>query len=99
MTVVDDGLLLTWNFLSWTWRNADSAQRIMVAAVDNHEPDAPFPAPVGGLVATLRTLIIVLFRGNTATWDQDPTFKDEDLLTVFSRALIEAQLRHEERGS
>ena len=99
VTVVDDGLLLTWNFLSWTWRNADSAQRIMVAAVDNHEPDAPFPAPVGGLVATLRTLIIVLFRGNTATWDQDPTFKDEDLLTVFSRALIEAQLRHEERGS
>ena len=98
VTVVDDKLLLTWNFLSWTWRNEDSAQRIMVEAVDNHEPNAPFPAPVGGLVSTLRTLIIVLFRGNTATWDQDPTFKDEGLLIEFSRALIEAQVRHAERG-
>lgn len=91
VTVVDEHLLLTWNFMSWTWRNHDSAQRVTVAAVDNHEPDAPFPEPVGGLAATLRTMIVVLFRGNSATWDRDPTFKDADLLATVSRALIDAQ--------
>ena len=63
-----------------------------VAAVDNHEPDALFPEPSGGLVPTLRTMIIILFRGNSATWDRDPVFKDADMLTEFSKGLIDAQL-------
>lgn len=92
VTVIDEKRLLTWNLLTWTWRTEGSAQRVTVAAVDNHEPDALFPEPSGGLVPTLRTMIIVLFRGNSATWDRDPTFKDADLLTQFSQRLIDAQL-------
>ncbi|MGV1006249.1 MAG: hypothetical protein ACOYEV_16095 [Candidatus Nanopelagicales bacterium] len=92
VTVIDEKLLLTWNLLTWTWRAEGSAQRVTVAAVDNHEPDAMFPEPSGGLVPTLRTMIIILFRGNSATWDRDPTFKDADLLTTFAQRLINAQL-------
>lgn len=92
VTVIDDKRLLTWNLLTWTWRTQGSAQRVTVAAVDNHEPDALFPEPSGGLVPTLRTMIIILFRGNSATWDRDPVFKDADMLTEFSKGLIDAQL-------
>ena len=92
VTVIDEKRLLTWNLLTWTWGSEGSAQRVTVAAVDNHEPDALFPEPSGGLVPTLRTMIIILFRGNSATWDRDPTFKDADLLTAFSLRLISAQL-------
>lgn len=92
VTVVDEKRLLTWNMLTWTWRTGGSAQRVTVAAVDNHEPDALFPEPSGGLVPTIRTMIIILFRGNSATWDRDPVFKDADMLTEFSKGLIDAQL-------
>lgn len=92
VTVIDEKRLLTWNLLTWTWRAEGSAQRVTVAAVDNHESDALFPEPSGGLVPTLRTMIIILFRGNSATWDRDPVFKDADLLTQFSQRLIDAQL-------
>ena len=96
VTVVYDKRLLTYNLLTWTWGTRDSAQRVMIAAVDNHEDNVVFPQPGNGLSATLRTMFAVFFRGNQATWDSDPTFKDLDLLTVFSRGLIEAQLRRAE---
>ncbi len=93
VTIVDDKRFLTYNLLTWTWRNRDSAQRVMVAAVDNHEAELVFPEPTGGMAQALRTMIAVFFRGNQATWDSDPTFKDRDLLTEFGRGLVEAQLR------
>lgn len=93
VTVVDDKRLLTYNLLTWTWGDRDSAQRIMVAAVDDHENDVVFPEPGSGFGASLRTMISVFFRGNQAVWDSDPTFKDEDLLTSFGRGLVAAQLR------
>jgi len=94
VTVVDDRRLVTYNLLSWTWREADSAQRVTIAAVDNHEDDVVFPEPSGGFNASLRTMVSVFFRGNQATWDSDPTYKDAGLLTSFGRGLIDAQLRH-----
>ena len=68
-----------------------------MGAVDNHDDDAVFPDPNGGLPPTLRTMFGVFFRGNQATWDSDPTFKDLDLLTVFTRGLIAAQLQQVRR--
>jgi hypothetical protein len=92
VSVVDDNLLVTWNVMQWTWRNESTAQRVLVIAVDDHDDNAPFPQPSGALLPTLNTLFTVLFRGNAAVADHDPTFKDEALLTVFSKALIDAQL-------
>lgn len=96
VTVVDDKRFVTYNLLTWTWGDHDSAQRVVVAAVDNHEQDVVFPEPVGGFGATLRTMISVLFRGNQATWDSDPTFKDEDLLTEFGTGAVTAQLENKQ---
>jgi hypothetical protein len=101
MTAVDDDLLLTWNILQFVWRTKGSAQRVLIATVDNHEPGAPFPEPNGGIGATLGTMVTVLFRGNAAATDLDPTFKDAGLLTEFGRDLVETQLagfRSSERG-
>lgn len=92
VTVIDDTRLLTYNVLTWTWREEGSAQRVMVAAVDNHESELIFPEPNGGMGPTLRTMISVFFRGNQATWDSDPNFKDLDMLTEFGTGLVEAQL-------
>jgi hypothetical protein len=91
VSVVDDNLLVTWNMMQWTWRNATTAQRILVIAVDNHDDNAPFPKPSGALLPTLNTLFTVLLRGNSAVTDRDPTFKDAAMLTQFSGALIQAQ--------
>lgn len=91
-TVVDDKRLVTANLLTWTWREAAVAQRVMVAAVDNHDDQAVFPEPHGGVAATLRTMFSMFFRGNQATWDSDPTYKDLKLLTAFGTALVQAQL-------
>jgi hypothetical protein len=98
VSVVDDRLLVTWNMLQWTWRSGNRAQRVLVISVDNHEDTAPFPNPSGALLPTLNTLITVLFRGNSAVDDRNPTFKDLDLLTTFGRALVNAQLQPLERS-
>ena len=92
VTVVDDKLLVSWELITWTWGTEDAAQRVLVGTVDNHEPDAPFPQPNGALGPTLRTLFTVLFRGNAVTTNQDPNFKDTELLTQFARGLITAQI-------
>lgn len=93
LTAVDDDLLLTWNILQFIWGNEDSAQRVLISTVDNHEPDALFPEPNGGIGATLRTMVTVLFRGNQAVTDIDPRFKDAELLTTFAKQLIDTQLK------
>jgi hypothetical protein len=99
VSVVDDHLLVTWNMLQWTWRNDQRAQRILLIAVDNHEDSAPFPNPSGALVPTLNTLFTVLFRGNSAVDDRNPTFKDIDLLTTFGRGMVKAQIEPLDRLS
>jgi hypothetical protein len=92
VSVVDDRLLVTWNMLQWTWHNDQRAQRVLLITVDNHEDSAPFPNPSGALVPTLNTLLTVLFRGNSAVDDRNPTFKDIDLLTTFGRGMVSAQI-------
>ena len=93
VNAVEDKLFLSYEFLIWTWRNQDSAQRVVLISVDNHDADAQFPEPSGGFGATLRTMFEVLLRGNVVTTDRDPTFKDADLLTEFGRALVDTQLQ------
>jgi len=95
-TAVDEKLLVSFDLLSFTWRNNGSAQRVQIASADNHDEDAPFPEPNGGLAPTLRTMLSVLFRGNAVTSHTEPTFKDAELLTGFGRGLVDAQLRQAE---
>ncbi|WP_445170368.1 hypothetical protein ACTXG7_14220 [Mycolicibacterium sp. Dal123E01] len=94
VTAVDDKILITWNALTWTWGNDHIAQQVTVFAVDNHEPDAPFPEPTGALIPTLNSLFTVLFRGNSAVTDESPSFKDGTMVTEFSRALVNTELKH-----
>jgi hypothetical protein len=91
VSVVDDELLVTWNALQFTWGDRSIAQRVVLFAVDNHDPGAPFPEPSGGVLPTLGTLVTVLLRGNAADADRAPTFKEADLLTQFGRELVAAQ--------
>ncbi|MBS1693667.1 MAG: hypothetical protein JST91_15750 [Actinobacteria bacterium] len=91
-SAVDDRLLVTWDALQWKWSNGDTAQRMLVIAVDNHEDDAPFPQPTGGMLPTLNSMFTVLFRGNSATDDADPNTKDDQLLVEFGRALVRSEL-------
>jgi len=93
VNAVNDRLSLGFDILIWTWRNEDSAQRVMLISVDNHDADAQFPEPGGGFGASLRTMFDVLLRGNVVTSDRHPEFKDADLLTEFGRNLADAQLR------
>lgn len=92
-SVVDDRLLVTWNSMQFAWGDNTLAQRVTIFAVDNHDPNAPFPAPSVSLASNFRTLITLLFRGNAVLDDRTPVFKDEDMLRTFSRALVAAQFR------
>lgn len=91
VSVVDDDLLVTWNSIQFAWGDREIAQRITIYAVDNHEPNAPFPEPSGDMFGTLRTLITLLFRGNAVLDAKRAAFKDADLLTEFGRGLVSAQ--------
>ncbi|CAN5737341.1 hypothetical protein BH10ACT9_BH10ACT9_23900 [soil metagenome] len=91
ISAVDDTLLVTWNALRLAWGDDDLAQRITIFAVDNHDPDAPFPQPSGSTMSTLRTLFTLLFRGNSVLDERTPSFKDAELLTEFGRQLVAAQ--------
>ena len=92
-SVVDDSLLVTWNSMQFSWGDNQLAQRVTIFAVDNHDPDAPFPTPSTSVGSNIRTLITLLFRGNAVLDERTPVFKDEDLLRTFSRALVAAQFR------
>ena len=83
---------VTWDGLQWTWGNASTEQRVLVISVDNHDDNAPFPQPTGGMLSTLNSLFTVLFRGNAATSDLNPVVKDDVLLTEFGHALVHAEL-------
>lgn len=92
VNVINDDSLITWNALDWIWGNDEYAQQITAFAVDNHEPEALFPSPTGALMPTLDTLFTVLLRGNASVTDDDPAFKDADMLVEFSRGLVETKL-------
>lgn len=89
-SIVDDRLLVTWNILQWNWESDGSAQRVTLGAVDNHEPDAPFPQPTRTLLPTVSRMVTVLFRGEQVTADRDPVFKDADMLTQLGRDIVGA---------
>lgn len=91
-SVVDDRILVTWDGLQWTWTNGAIGRRVLSIAVDNHEDNAPFPEPTGGVGPTINSMFTVLFRGNAAAQDTDPNMKDDDLLTEFGHGLLRAQL-------
>lgn len=92
LSVVDDNLLITWNSLRFAWgTDEEIAQRVTIFAVDNHEPDAPFPEPTTTLASTLRTMFTLLFRGNAVLDERTPSFKDAELLTEFGRELVATQ--------
>ncbi len=92
-SVVDDKLLVTWNSVQFAWGDDDLAQRVTVFAVDNHDPDAPFPTPSTSVASNIGTLITLLFRGNAVLDERTPSYKDEDLLLTFTRALVAEQFR------
>lgn len=93
LSVVDDSLLVTWNSVQFAWGDRNLAQRVTIFAVDNHDPDAPFPTPTTSVGSNMRTLVTLLFRGNAVLDERTPVFKDEDMLRTFSRALVAAQFR------
>ncbi|MDZ7910617.1 MAG: hypothetical protein U5O16_02040 [Rhodococcus sp. (in: high G+C Gram-positive bacteria)] len=91
VSVVDDKLLVTWNAVEFTWGDTRMAQRVILSAVDNHEPDAPFPEPSTTMMSTLQTMFTLLIRGNAVLDARAPAFKDGDLLTIFGQALVAQQ--------
>ncbi|MCH5645645.1 hypothetical protein [Gordonia sp. ABSL49_1] len=90
-TVVDDVRYLTYTVLSWWWNNGDRTQQMMLWSVDNHEPDARFPAPEMTVTANLNTMFTVMFRGNAVIQAVDQPTKDRDLLVSLGTALVTAQ--------
>ncbi len=64
---------------------------MILSAVDNHEPEAPFPEPSTTMASTLQTLFTLLVRGNAVLDAREPAFKDGELLTLFARALVAQQ--------
>lgn len=91
-SVIDDRLLVTWDGLQWTWTNGTVSRRVVAIAVDNHEDNAPFPQPTGGVGTTLNSMFTVLFRGNAVASDANPNMKDDGLLTEFGHKLLRAEL-------
>ena len=99
LTAVDDDLLLTWSLLEFEWGKDGLAQRFIVASVDNHEPDAPFPEPNGAAGKTLSQIFAIFFRGSSVVYDETSSFKDADMLTEFGRGFVEAQMHSAAAGS
>jgi len=92
-SATDDRLLVTWNVLLWTWHSGSAAQRVLVFSVDYHDDGAPIPEPGHSVPSVLNSLLVVLFRGNSAVANQAAQFKDADMLTEVGRKLVAAQLR------
>lgn len=93
-TLVDDREILTYNRLVWRWNNGVQTQEVTLFAVDNHEPDAPFPQlrrPQHSW-EVVNGMLVLLFRGNAVTEDLNPEFKDRDLLVELAGALIDRQV-------
>ncbi|MDV8077176.1 hypothetical protein R4P47_11450 [Rhodococcus sp. IEGM 1370] len=90
-TSVSDALLLTWTKLVFQWQRGDVFQRVTVISVDNHDLDAAFPQPMPSMASNLSTAIGTLLRGNAISIDDDPEYKDRELLTTFGTGLVRQQ--------
>ncbi|MFZ2510409.1 MAG: hypothetical protein WAW85_04885 [Gordonia sp. (in: high G+C Gram-positive bacteria)] len=93
-TMVDDRSNVTYNRLMWRWNNGVYTQQVTLYSVDNHENTAQFPQ----LLRRRETwqvaegMLTLLLRGNAVTEDQNPQFKDRELLTECANALIDTQV-------
>jgi len=91
-TIVDEKRLITWTSMRLAWGDSQIAQRISIFAVDNHDPDAPFPEPSKTLLSAMGTLFTMLIRGNAVLDERSSSFKDATLLSEFGSALVATQL-------
>jgi hypothetical protein len=92
-TSVSDALLLTWTKLVFDWERGDVTQRVTIISVDNHDADAEFPQPTPSMASNLGTAIGTFLRGNAVSVDDDPEYKDLELLTTFGTGLLRQQWR------
>ena len=90
--ILDDTRYLTYTVLSWQWGNGEHAQKVALWSVDNHEPDAYFPQPDQTILKNLRQLFNVTLRGDAVIRDDQPDFKDRQLLLDAGRDVVNAQL-------
>ncbi|QGU08009.1 hypothetical protein COCCU_10450 [Corynebacterium occultum] len=89
-TVLDEDKFLTSTRLNFIWTREDGvAKYVSVIAVDDHREKAPFPEVNRSLTELLGRLLTIFFRGNAVTQDETPRIKDQDLVTVLSRGLVE----------
>ncbi|CAM3164756.1 Tat pathway signal sequence domain protein [Prescottella defluvii] len=90
-TIVDEKALLTWSLLSFTWTRDEWSQRVNLITVDDHRPDALFPQPTPSMASDVTNTLNVLVRGNSVTVDDNPQYKDRDMLTVLGAQLVDTQ--------
>ncbi|PTR25771.1 hypothetical protein C8K36_106204 [Rhodococcus sp. OK519] len=90
-TVVDEDLLLTWSILSFTWTRGRTVERVNMITVDDHRPVARFPEPTPSMASDVTNTLNVLVRGNSVTIDDQPQYKDKDMLTVVGTQFVDAQ--------
>lgn len=95
-TIVDEQALLTWSLLSFTWTRGDVSQRVNLVTVDDHRPDAIFPRPTPSMASDITNTLNVLIRGNAVTVDDNPRYKDRDMLTVVGAGIVDAQWKADE---
>lgn len=90
-TSVSDALLLTWTKLVFHWDRGSYTQRVTIISVDNHDEDAAFPQPMPSMTSNLGTSVGAFLRGNAISIDDDPEYKDRDLLGTFGTGLVRQQ--------
>lgn len=90
-TVIDDEHFLTYNLLSWIWRDSRLTERVTLMSVDDHRPTAVFLRPESSLGGNVAAMFTILFRGNAVTQDSAPQFKDRALLLGLADQIIAAQ--------
>ncbi|EME16442.1 hypothetical protein [Rhodococcus triatomae] len=91
-TIVDQDKFLTWTKLNFEWTRGDGiVQVVNLISVDNHEPDAQFPELDPEAVSVVSQSVNVLLRGNAVEEDQNPEYKDADMLTTLGRDTVARQ--------
>lgn len=99
LSIVDDERLLTYNRLSWWWTDGRRTQFVSLLAVDDHSPGAVFPTPALTIMGNVNSLLTVLIRGNAVVQDDQPVYKDRQLLVETANQLIDRQLAVSGRGT
>lgn len=63
-------------------------QRVTLIAVDNHQPDAPFPEPTNALLDSIRAAAANIVRGSAGGGSSTAEAKDVDLLLVLADQIL-----------